>query len=77
MGKIVLELNADKAPKSVANFLGITKEGFYNGTIFHRVIPGFMIQGGGFDDKMNQKATGTAIENEAKNGLKTFAAQWP
>lgn len=72
MGKIVLELNADKAPKSVANFLKYTKEGFYNGTIFHRVIPGFMIQGGGFDDKMNQKATGTAIENEAKNGLKNL-----
>jgi cyclophilin family peptidyl-prolyl cis-trans isomerase len=70
MGKIVVELNNEKAPKSVANFLQYAKDGFYNGTIFHRVIPGFMIQGGGFDDKMNQKPTSNTIENEAKNGLK-------
>lgn len=70
MGKIVVELNNDKAPKSVANFMQYAKDGFYNGTIFHRVIPGFMIQGGGFDDKMKQKPTRPEIENEAKNGLK-------
>jgi cyclophilin family peptidyl-prolyl cis-trans isomerase len=70
LGKIVVELNAEKAPKSAANFLQYTREGFYNGTIFHRVIPGFMVQGGGFDAKMNQKPTHAAIENEAKNGLK-------
>lgn len=69
-GKIVIELNAEKAPKSVANFLQYAREGFYNGTIFHRVIPGFMIQGGGFDEKMNQKPTRAPIENEAANGLK-------
>ena len=70
MGKIVLELNSEKAPKSVANFMQYTKDGFYNGTVFHRVIPGFMIQGGGFDEKMKQKPTRPEIENEAKNGLK-------
>lgn len=70
LGKIVVELNGEKAPKSVANFLQYAKDGFYNGTIFHRVIPGFMIQGGGFDDKMKQKSTRPEIENEAKNGLK-------
>lgn len=70
LGKITIELAADKAPKSVANFLQYTKEGFYNGTVFHRVIPGFMVQGGGFDAKMTQKATHGAVENEAKNGLK-------
>ena len=70
LGKIVIELNAEKAPKSVENFLKYAKSGFYTGTIFHRVIPGFMIQGGGFDEKMEQKAPGTPIENEAKNGLK-------
>lgn len=69
-GKIVLELNASKAPKSVANFMQYAKDGFYNGTVFHRVIPGFMIQGGGFDPKLNQKETRAPIENEAKNGLK-------
>lgn len=69
-GKIVLELNNAKAPKSVANFLQYAREGFYNGTVFHRVIPGFMIQGGGFDPKMNQKETREPIENEAKNGLR-------
>ena len=70
LGKIVIELNAEKAPKSTANFLQYAKDGFFNGTIFHRVMPGFMIQGGGFDEKMNQKATRAPIENEATNGLK-------
>lgn len=69
LGKIVVELNAEKAPKSVANFLQYAREGFFNGTIFHRVIPGFMIQGGGFDEKMNQKPVHAPIENEAANGL--------
>lgn len=70
LGKITVELAADKAPKTVDNFLKYAKDGFYNGTIFHRVIPGFMIQGGGFDPKMTQKATRENIQNEAKNGLK-------
>jgi peptidyl-prolyl cis-trans isomerase A (cyclophilin A) len=69
MGDIVLELDHDKAPKSVDNFLQYVKSGFYKGTIFHRVIDGFMIQGGGFDKNMRQKATKKAIPNEAKNGL--------
>ena len=72
MGKITVELAADKAPKSTANFLQYAKEGFYTGTVFHRVIPGFMIQGGGFDAKMNQKPTHAPIDNEAKNGLKNL-----
>ncbi len=70
MGEIVLELYPDKAPKTVANFLQYVKTGHYNGTIFHRVIDGFMIQGGGFDKSMTQKPTNPPIENEAKNGLK-------
>lgn len=70
MGEIVLELYPEKAPKSVENFLSYVKNGHYKGTIFHRVINGFMIQGGGFDKDMNQKPTGAAIQNEAKNGLK-------
>jgi cyclophilin family peptidyl-prolyl cis-trans isomerase len=70
MGEIVLELHADKAPKSVANFLEYVKSGHYNGTIFHRVINGFMIQGGGYDKNMAEKPTRPPIENEAKNGLK-------
>lgn len=69
MGSIVLELNADKAPKTVANFLTYVNEGFYDGTIFHRVIPNFMIQGGGFTDDMTQKETHDPIQNEANNGL--------
>lgn len=69
-GDIVIELNHDKAPKTAANFERYVKEGFYNGTIFHRVIDGFMIQGGGFDADMHQKATHESIENEANNGLK-------
>ena len=70
MGEIVLELYAKQAPKSVANFLQYVDEGHYSGTIFHRVIENFMIQGGGFDKSMNQKPTRTPIANEAKNGLK-------
>jgi cyclophilin family peptidyl-prolyl cis-trans isomerase len=70
MGEIILELYPEKAPKSVANFLQYTKDGHYNGTIFHRVIGNFMIQGGGFDKDMSQKPTKSPIENEAKNGLK-------
>ena len=69
-GVIVLELNADKAPKSVANFVEYVKAGHYDGTIFHRVIDGFMIQGGGFDKSYKQKPTRDSIQNEAKNGLK-------
>jgi peptidyl-prolyl cis-trans isomerase B (cyclophilin B) len=69
MGDITLELYPDKAPVTVANFLEYVKAGFYNGTIFHRVINGFMIQGGGFDVKMNKKPTRAPIKNEADNGL--------
>jgi peptidyl-prolyl cis-trans isomerase B (cyclophilin B) len=69
MGDITLELNPDKAPDTVANFLQYVKDGFYDGTIFHRVIPTFMIQGGGFDANMNQKPTKASIKNEADNGL--------
>lgn len=69
-GKIVVELFADKAPKSVDNFLQYVKDGFYSGTIFHRVIPNFMIQGGGFTEQMEQKPTRASIPNEAANGLK-------
>lgn len=69
-GDIVLSLDFDKAPKTAENFLAYAKEGFYDGTIFHRVIDGFMVQGGGFDKDMNQKQTKAAIENEADNGLK-------
>lgn len=69
-GTIVLELFADKAPKSVANFLEYVKSGHYNGTVFHRVIDGFMVQGGGFDSAMNEKPTRAPIENEARNGLR-------
>jgi peptidyl-prolyl cis-trans isomerase B (cyclophilin B) len=69
-GEMTLELDADKAPKTVANFLEYVREGFYDGTIFHRVINNFMVQGGGFDTNMQQKATKAPIENEADNGLK-------
>lgn len=68
-GKIVLELDADKAPQTVSNFLTYVDAGFYDGTIFHRVIPGFMIQGGGFSAEMQQKQTRPPIQNEADNGL--------
>lgn len=70
LGTIVVQLNSEKAPLSAANFLKYVKEGFYNGTIFHRVIPGFMAQGGGFDANFEQKATHAEIQNEADNGLK-------
>jgi peptidyl-prolyl cis-trans isomerase B (cyclophilin B) len=69
-GDIVLELNQEKAPKSVENFLTYVKEGFYNGTIFHRVIDNFMIQGGGFTQDFKKKPTHDPITNEADNGLK-------
>ena len=70
MGDIVVELDQEKAPKSVANFLSYVKSGHYKGTIFHRVIDGFMIQGGGMDAKLVQKPTKKPVQNEAKNGLK-------
>ena len=70
MGDIYLRLDADKAPITVANFLQYVQAGFYNGTIFHRVIKGFMIQGGGFTEAMSQKPTRAPIKNEAKNGLR-------
>ena len=69
-GTIVIELYPDKAPKTVDNFLRYVKDGFYQGTIFHRVIDGFMIQGGGFEPGMKEKATRGPIENEAGNGLR-------
>ena len=69
-GVITLELDAEKAPKSVENFLKYVKKGHYDKTIFHRVIPGFMIQGGGFAPGMEQKPTDAPIDNEANNGLK-------
>ncbi|HFG4501898.1 TPA: peptidylprolyl isomerase [Acinetobacter baumannii] len=68
-GRIVLELNTEKAPETAANFLEYVRDGFYDGVIFHRVIDGFMIQGGGFDENFKEKATRDAIENEADNGL--------
>ncbi|WP_369811339.1 peptidylprolyl isomerase [Psychrobacter faecalis] len=70
MGAIVIELNEEKAPKTVENFLNYVKSGHYDGTIFHRIIDGFMIQGGGMDSEMNEKATNAPVENEADNGLK-------
>lgn len=70
MGNIVLELYPDKAPRTVENFLQYIEDGFYKNTIFHRVIPNFMIQGGGFDITLNQKPTRSPIQNEAANGLK-------
>ena len=69
-GEITIELDADRAPESTANFLEYVKDGFYNNTIFHRVIDGFMIQGGGFEPGMKQKQTGAPVKNEAANGLK-------
>ncbi|RZJ07713.1 MAG: peptidyl-prolyl cis-trans isomerase [Acidovorax sp.] len=69
-GVITLELDEAKAPKSVANFLSYVNKGHYNNTIFHRVIPGFMVQGGGFEPGMTQKTSDAPIENEANNGLK-------
>ena len=70
MGNIVIELNEQAAPVTVKNFLGYVEESFFDGTIFHRVIPGFMIQGGGFTTEMEQKETREPIINEAANGLK-------
>lgn len=70
LGVITLELDADKAPKSAANFLSYVNKGHYDNTIFHRVIPGFMVQGGGFEPGMKQKGTDAPIDNEANNGLK-------
>jgi peptidyl-prolyl cis-trans isomerase B (cyclophilin B) len=70
LGDITLELNEEKAPVTTANFLQYVKDGFYDGTIFHRVINGFMIQGGGFGADMRQKMTKGGIQNEADNGLK-------
>ena len=69
MGNIVIELDEQAAPVTVSNFLGYVQAGFYDGTIFHRVIPGFMIQGGGFTEQMAKKQTRDPIINEAKNGL--------
>ena len=70
MGDITLELDAEKAPKTVANFLQYARDGFYDGTIFHRVISNFMIQGGGMTPDMAQKPTRAPVDNEANNGLK-------
>jgi peptidyl-prolyl cis-trans isomerase B (cyclophilin B) len=69
-GNIVIELDADKAPKSAENFLAYVKKGHYDGTIFHRIIDGFMVQGGGFAPGMSQKPSDAPITNEANNGLK-------
>ena len=73
LGVIELELNAGKAPQTVKNFLAYVERGYYNGTIFHRVIPGFMIQGGGFVPGLREKTTGVPVKNEADNGLKNLA----
>ncbi len=70
LGTITLQLDAEKAPITVKNFLDYVNSGFYNGTIFHRVMDGFMIQGGGFEPGMKQKPTSAPIKNEAANGLK-------
>ena len=81
LGSIIVQLNQDKAPKTVENFLTYVKSGFYNETIFHRVIEGFMIQGGGMDKDMKTKPTHPSIENEASNELSnlfgTIARQEP
>lgn len=69
-GVVTLELDEARAPKSVANFLAYVKKGHYDNTVFHRVIPGFMVQGGGFEPGMNQKPTDAPVENEANNGLR-------
>lgn len=73
MGDIFIELNEEKAPKTTANFLNYVNAGHYDGTIFHRVIDGFMIQGGGMDADMEEQATGDPVENEADNGLSNDA----
>jgi len=69
MGDVVIELDEEKAPVTVQNFLNYVRDGFYDGTIFHRVIPNFMVQGGGFNDQMMQKMSQDPIQNEADNGL--------
>jgi len=73
LGVIELELDAQHAPGTVRNFMNYVERGFYSGTIFHRVIPGFMIQGGGFRPGMDEKVKGVTIRNEADNGLKNLA----
>lgn len=73
LGVITIELDADKAPETVRNFLAYVESGHYDNTVFHRVIDGFMIQGGGFEPGMKQKSTGEPIKNEADNGLKNLA----
>ena len=73
LGVIELELDMQRAPGTVRNFMNYVERGFYNGTIFHRVIPGFMIQGGGFAPGMREKTTGVKVKNEADNGLKNLA----
>jgi len=73
LGVITLELDMEKAPVSAANFLEYVKSGHYDNTVFHRVIPGFMVQGGGFEPGMKEKKSGTPINNEANNGLKNNA----
>jgi peptidyl-prolyl cis-trans isomerase B (cyclophilin B) len=70
MGDIKIQLDFDKAPKSAANFQQYVEDGYFNGLIFHRVINGFMVQGGGFEPGMTQRASGAAIKNEANNGVK-------
>jgi peptidyl-prolyl cis-trans isomerase B (cyclophilin B) len=70
LGVITIELDAENAPKSTANFLSYVAKGHYDNTVFHRVIPGFMVQGGGFEPGMTQKPTDAAIDNEANNGVK-------
>ncbi|MEM7405267.1 MAG: peptidylprolyl isomerase [Pseudomonadota bacterium] len=70
LGDIDIELDADKAPETVQNFVQYVQDGHYDGTIFHRVIPGFMVQGGGFTADMDQKSTRAPVKNEADNGLK-------
>ena len=75
-GVITLELDQEKAPQSVANFLAYVNKGHYNNTIFHRVIPGFMVQGGGMEPGMNQKSCDAPIQNEANNGLKNANYTW-
>ncbi len=74
MGTMVIELYPDKAPITVKNFLAYVDAGFYDGTIFHRVIPGFVLQGGGFDDEMEKKENNAPIKNEADNGLRNLRA---
>jgi cyclophilin family peptidyl-prolyl cis-trans isomerase len=73
LGVVELELDAKRAPGTVRNFMNYVERGYYNGMIFHRVIPGFMIQGGGFVPGMREKTTGVPVKNEADNGLKNLA----